>query len=158
MTEAVTGVDLVAAQLRVAAGEPLAIAQDDVRLEGHAIEFRINAENAAKNFMPSPKAITAWDPPDGEGVRLDSGVEAGSPVPLHYDSLLAKLIVHGPDRATAIERAARALADFHVEGPVTTIPYHRAVLESEDFRAGRLDTHFVAEHPELRERVLELLG
>jgi acetyl-CoA carboxylase biotin carboxylase subunit len=158
VTEAVTGVDLVAAQLRIAAGEPLAFGQDDVSMDGHAIEFRINAENAARNFIPSPKAITAWEPPTGEGVRLDSGVEAGSPVPLHYDSLLAKLIVHGPDRATAIERAAQALAAFHVEGPVTTIPYHRAVLESEDFRAGRLDTHFVAEHPELRERVLELLG
>ena len=76
-------------------------------MDGHAIEFRINAENAAKNFIPSPKAITPWAPPAGEGVRLDSGFEAGSPVPLHYDSLLAKLIVHGPDRAVAIERAAQ---------------------------------------------------
>jgi acetyl/propionyl-CoA carboxylase alpha subunit len=158
VTEAVTGVDLVAAQLAVAAGEPLAITQDDVRLEGHAIEFRINAENAAKRFLPSPKAITAWEPPSGPGVRLDSGVEAGSAVSAFYDSLLAKLIVHGPDRATAIERAAEALAAFRVEGPVTTIPYHRAVLESEDFRAGRLSTHFVDEHPELRERAAELLA
>jgi len=158
VTEAVTGIDIVAAQLAVAAGEPLRITQEDVRLEGHAIEFRINAENAAKRFLPSPKAVTAWEPPTGEGVRLDSGVEAGSAVPPFYDSLLAKLVVHGPDRATAIERAAEALAAFHVEGPVTTIPYHRAVLESDDFRAGRLSTHFVDEHPELRERAAELLA
>jgi acetyl-CoA carboxylase biotin carboxylase subunit len=158
VTELVTGIDLVAAQLRIAAGEPLWFAQADVPLMGHAIEFRVNAENAAKNFMPSPKAITAWDPPAGEGLRLDSGVGPGSPVPPFYDSLLAKLIVHGADRQQAIARAAAALADFHVEGPVTTIPYHRALLESDDFRAGRLSTHFVAEHPELRERVKELMA
>jgi acetyl-CoA carboxylase biotin carboxylase subunit len=158
VTEAVTGVDVVAAQLAIAAGRPLELTQDDVRLDGHAIEFRINAENAAKNFMPSPRAITRWRPPAGEGVRLDSGVEQGSAVPPFYDSLLAKLIVHGPDRHTAIERAAVALAAFAVEGPVTTIPFHRAVLESEDFRAGRLDTRFVEEHPELRARAKELLA
>jgi acetyl-CoA carboxylase, biotin carboxylase subunit len=156
VTEAVTGIDLVAAQLAIAAGRPLPFGQDDVRLDGHAIEFRINAENAAKKFMPSPKAITAWEPPAGEGIRLDSGVEEGSAVPPFYDSLLAKLIVHGADRDAAIERAAAALAGFRVEGPVTTIAYHRAVLESDDFRGGRLSTHFVEEHPELRERTKEL--
>jgi acetyl-CoA carboxylase biotin carboxylase subunit len=158
VTEAITGIDLVEQQLRVAAGEALSFGQAGVRREGHAIEFRINAEHPAKNFVPSPKAITRWDAPAGEGVRLDSGVEAGSAVPLFYDSLLAKLIVSGADRTEAIERARVALAAFVVEGPMTTIPFHRVVLDHPDFVAGRLSTRFIDERPELRDAVRELMA
>src|SRR5207302_1257412 len=149
ITEAVTGIDLVKEQLRVAAGLPLAFVQEDVEWRGHAIEMRINAENPAKSFIPNPKRIQRWVGPSGPGVRLDSGFGPGSDVPPNYDSLVAKLIVHGADRAEAIARAGRALREFVVVGPATTIPYHRAILDSPDFRAGKLSTRFIDDHPEL---------
>jgi pyruvate carboxylase subunit A len=151
ITEAVTGIDLVKEQIRVAAGLELSFTQSDVIWQGHAIETRINAEDPSRNFMPNPKRISRWVAPAGPGVRVDSGFGPGSEVPPNYDSLIAKLIVHGSDRAEAIARASRALREFVVVGPSTTIPYHRAILDNPDFRAGKLSTRFIEEHPELVE-------
>src|SRR6202023_757735 len=115
--------------------------QDEVRWQGHAIEMRINAEDPARRFIPNPKRITRWVAPSGPGVRIDSGFGPGSDIPPNYDSLVAKLIVHGADRAEAIARAQRALREFVLVGPATTIPYHRAILASPDFRSGTLTTN-----------------
>jgi len=152
ITEAVTGIDLVKEQIRIAAGMELSFKQEDVSWTGHAIEMRINAENPLRKFMPNPKRIARWVAPAGPGVRVDSGFGPGSEVPSNYDSLVAKLIVHGRDRAEAIARARRALREFVVVGPTTTISYHRAILDSADFRAGKLSTRFIDDHPELIEQ------
>ncbi len=132
VTEETTGIDLVIEQFRIAEGLPLTI-DDRPAPRGHAIEFRINAEDPGRGFLPTPGAITRFDPPAGPGIRLDSGVVSGSTVPAAYDSLMAKLIVTGATRAQAIARARRALAEFAVEGVSTVLPFHRAVLESEAF-------------------------
>ena len=158
VTELVTSIDLVKEQIKVAAGQRLSFGQEDVTFTGHAIEMRINAENPARNFMPNPKKIQRWVSPAGPGVRLDSGYGPGSEVPANYDSLVAKLIVHGADRAEAIARAQRALREFVLVGPATTIPYHRAILASPDYRAGNLTTNFIAEHPELLEEMKKFEG
>jgi pyruvate carboxylase subunit A len=157
ITEEVTGVDLVKEQIRVAAGHKLSFGQDDISWHGHAIEMRINAENPARNFMPNPKRILRWVAPSGPGVRVDSGYGPGTEVPPNYDSLVAKLIVHGADRAEAIARARRSLREFVLVGPATTIPYHRAILENADFKAGKLTTRFIEEHPELLDKMQEYL-
>ncbi len=143
VTEMVTGLDLVVEQLRVAAGEPLSFARTRPPIAGHAIEFRLNAEDPARDFMPSPGRLARWRPPAGAGVRLDSHVFEGYAMPPYYDSLLGKLIVHGTDRADAIGRAATALAGFGVDGVHTTIPFHRRVLEHPDFLANRIHTTWV---------------
>ncbi|HUI44347.1 MAG TPA: acetyl-CoA carboxylase biotin carboxylase subunit, partial [Terriglobia bacterium] len=143
VTEMVTGLDLVKEQIRVAAGQPLAFRQEDVRLSGAAIECRISAEDPARDFFPSPGLITALHPPAGPGVRVDSGVYEGWRVPLDYDPLLAKLIVWGHDRTEARARLARALDEYEVGGVETTIPFFRRVLRHPDFIAGRLDTGLV---------------
>jgi pyruvate carboxylase subunit A len=158
ITEAVTGIDLVKEQIRVAAGMELSFSQHDITWTGHAIEMRINAEDPVRKFMPNPKRINRWVAPAGPGVRVDSGFGPGSDVPPNYDSLVAKLIVHGADRAEAIARAARALREFVVVGPATTIPYHRAILDSPDFRAGKLSTRFIDDHPELVAQAKVLAG
>ena len=158
ITEAVTGIDLVKEQIRVAAGLELSFAQSDVTWRGHAIEMRINAEDPVRKFLPNPKRINRWVAPAGPGVRVDSGFGPGSDVPPNYDSLVAKLIVHGADRAEAIARAARALREFVVVGPATTISYHRAILESPDFRSGNLSTRFIEDHPDLVEQARKLAG
>ena len=158
ITEEVTGIDLVKEQIRVAAGLPLAFTQDEVRWTGHAIEMRINAEDPARHFIPNPKRIARWVAPSGPGVRVDSGFGPGSEVPPNYDSLVAKLIVHGADRAEAIARASRALREFVLVGPATTIPYHRAILESPVFRAGNLTTRFIDDHPELIEAAMQFVA
>ncbi|MFI0961244.1 acetyl/propionyl/methylcrotonyl-CoA carboxylase subunit alpha [Streptomyces sp. NPDC021080] len=126
VTEEVAGIDLVREMFRIADGDPLGY--DDPELRGHAFEFRINGEDPGRNFLPAPGTVTAWQPPTGPGVRLDSGVEAGSVIGPAWDSLLAKLIVTGRDRRQALERARRALAEFQVEGMATAIPFHRAVV------------------------------
>jgi pyruvate carboxylase subunit A len=158
ITEAVTGIDLVKEQIRIAAGMELSLAQSDVTWTGHAIEMRINAEDPVRKFMPNPKRIARWVAPAGPGVRVDSGFGPGSDVPPNYDSLVAKLIVHGSDRAEAIARAGRALREFVLVGPATTISYHRAILDSPDFRAGKLSTRFIDDHPELVEQAKALAG
>ena len=143
VTEEVTDRDLVAEQIRVACGLPLSFSQQDITLEGHAIECRINAEDPDKNFLPRPGLIHQWQPPSGQGVRLDTHCHAGYTVPPYYDSLIAKLIVHAPTRAEAIAQMRRALSEFHIGGPATTIAFHQAVLGHDDFAAGRVTTRWV---------------
>ena len=158
ITEAVTGIDIVKEQIRIAAGMELSFTQQDVTWSGHAIEMRINAEDPVRKFLPNPKRIARWVAPAGPGVRVDSGFGPGSEVPPNYDSLVAKLIVHGSDRAEAIARASRALREFVVVGPATTISYHRAILDNPDFRAGKLSTRFIEDHPQLVEQAKKLAG
>jgi acetyl/propionyl-CoA carboxylase alpha subunit len=136
VTEMVTGVDIVREQLRVAAGLPLSFTQDEVVLRGHAIECRINAEDASKNFAPGPGSIGAYREPSGPFVRVDSGVEAGSVVSPYYDPLLAKLIVWDVDRESATARMLRALGEYEIEGLKTLLPFHRALLATEEWASG----------------------
>ena len=136
VTEEVTGIDIVREQVLVAAGEPLSFAQEDVRLRGHAIECRINAEDAARNFAPAPGRITRYREPSGPGVRVDSGVDAGAEVSPLYDPMVGKLIVRDADRERATRRMARALAEFEVEGVRTLLPFHRAIMASPQWAAG----------------------
>jgi acetyl-CoA carboxylase biotin carboxylase subunit len=143
VTELVTGVDLVIEQLRIAAGKPISVAKrKQVRPKGHAIEFRINAEDP-ETFAPSPGRITHFSIPSGPGVRLDTHVYGGYMVPPYYDSLVAKLLVYGKDRQEAIARGRRALSMLKIEGIKTSVSLHERILESDDFKAGRLDTHFM---------------
>ena len=135
ITEMVTGIDLVREQIRVASGEPLGYKQAAITLRGHAIECRINAEDP-EHFVPSPGTVTAWLPPGGYGVRVDSHLMPGAIVPPYYDSLIAKIIVHGRDRAEAIGRMQRALAETVIEGVKTTIPYHQKLLADPAFLSG----------------------
>ncbi|HIF40900.1 MAG TPA: acetyl-CoA carboxylase biotin carboxylase subunit [Planctomycetes bacterium] len=143
VTEMVTGIDLIGAQLRIASGEDLWLKQRDIRNQGHAIECRINAENPAKGFMPSPGRLEAFVPPGGPGVRVDTHCYSGYSIPPHYDSMIAKLLVHRPTRDEAIRCMIRALDEFVVEGPYTTISFQREVLSHADFLAGLHDTNFV---------------
>ena len=143
VTEEVTGLDIVQAQLRVASGEALPWRQEDVVQRGAAIECRIYAEDPAKNFMPSPGTITRWVPPSGPGIRMESGVAEDCQVSVHYDPLLAKLVAAGATRDEAIARMQRALEAFVVEGLKTAIPFHRRVMASAAFREGRTHTQMV---------------
>jgi acetyl-CoA carboxylase biotin carboxylase subunit len=143
VTELVTGIDLVREQIRIAAGEPLRFRQEDVVLRGAAMECRINAEDPAADFRPSPGVITRWQPPGGPGVRLDSHVVAGYRVPPNYDSLIAKLLVYQPTRAEAITVMRRALREFVVEGVKTTVPIHREIFNHSSFVEGQVDTTFI---------------
>jgi acetyl-CoA/propionyl-CoA carboxylase, biotin carboxylase, biotin carboxyl carrier protein len=140
VTELVSGVDLVKAQLAVAAGEDVGFTQDDIELRGHAIECRVNAENAAKNFMPAPGDIGAYREPSGPGVRVDSGAEANYTIPQAYDPLIAKLITYGSDRDDARRRMIRALDEYEIEGVKTTIPFHRFMMADEHFVTGDYHT------------------
>jgi acetyl-CoA carboxylase biotin carboxylase subunit len=146
VTEMVTGVDIVKTGIRIAAGEGLPIKQDDVEIEGHAVEFRINAEDPDDGFMPSPGVVTRWLPPGGPWVRIDSHVYQGYVVPPFYDSLLGKLVVWGRDREECLARSRWALEQFLVEGVKTTIPFHRVVLDHELYIAGDVNTHFIEDH------------
>jgi len=143
VTELVTGIDLLKAQIRVAAGEPLGIKQEDVQIRGWAIECRINAENPDKNFMPSPGTIEFYHAPGGPGVRVDSAAYQGYTIPPYYDSMVGKLIVWGADREEAIQRMRRALEEFVIEGIHTTIPFHLKVLDNAFFRRGEVYTNFI---------------
>ncbi|MGK5112241.1 acetyl-CoA carboxylase biotin carboxylase subunit [Geodermatophilus sp. CPCC 205506] len=142
VTEMVTGIDLVAEQLAVAEGRPLSIRQEDVALTGHAVECRINAEDWTADFRPSPGRIDRVVLPVGDGIRVDTHVQGGSVVPPFYDSLLAKLIVHGADRAEALARTRAALALLRIEGVTTTVPVHQALLADAEFTAGGVDTAY----------------
>ncbi|RPH76646.1 MAG: acetyl-CoA carboxylase biotin carboxylase subunit [Planctomycetaceae bacterium] len=143
VTEMVTGIDLIKSQIMVAAGEPLPFRQKDIRLHGCAIECRINAENPAKNFQPTPGKITQLFVPGGRGVRFDSHAHVGYVVPPYYDSMIGKLIIHQPTRAEAIACMIRALDELRVQGIMTTAPFLKEVLRHSDFVEGRVDTHFV---------------
>jgi acetyl-CoA/propionyl-CoA carboxylase biotin carboxyl carrier protein len=155
ITEAVTGIDIVREQLRVAAGEPLSFSQDEIVLRGHAIECRLNAEDAARGFLPSPGRITAYREPAGIGVRVDSGVRAGNEISDLYDPLVAKLIVHDVDREGARRRMLRALEEFVVAGPKTLVGFHRALLSSPCFVEGET-CHGLVESELLAHRAQEL--
>jgi len=149
VTELVTGLDLVDLQFRVASGEPLGFSQADVQLAGHAIECRITSEDPYSGFLPCTGSISHLEVPAGPGVRWDGGIQRGHVVTLHYDPLLAKLIVFAPDRATAIARMARALDELLVTGVDTSAPYLRSVMDESDFRRGDLSIGYVDEHPDL---------
>ena len=149
VTELVTGIDLVAWQLRVAAGERLPWSQADVRVNGHAIECRITSEDVYRGFLPATGTVEHLEIPSGPGVRWDGAVRAGSEVSPFYDPLLAKLIVHAADRPAAIERMRRALAELRITGVDTSVPFHRAVFEEADFIAGDIDIRYVERHPDV---------
>ncbi|MDS0294602.1 acetyl-CoA carboxylase biotin carboxylase subunit [Halogeometricum luteum] len=146
VTEQVTGIDVVKWQLRVAAGEELGFAQDDVEIEGHSMEFRINAENAANDFAPAPGGeLETYDPPGGFGVRLDDALRQGDDLVTDYDSMIAKLIVTAGDREECLARSERALEEFQIDGFHTIIPFHRLMLTDETFRAGEHTTKYLDE-------------
>lgn len=145
VTELTTGLDLIGWQLRIASGEKLTVKQEDVRRTGHALEFRIYAEDPAK-FFPSPGLIKKYAPPSGEGVRLDSGYEEGSTVTPNYDPMIAKLIISGKDRDEAIARSANALRNFAIEGIKNNVPLHLRIVEDAAFKEGKLDTRFLEHH------------
>ena len=143
ITEAITGLDVVGAQLRIAGGDTLGVGQEDVGCHGHAVEFRLTAEDPARDFRPDSGRITRLHLPGGLGVRVDTHVYAGYEVPPFYDSLLAKLIVWGETRAEALNRARRALAETVLEGPATNLAFHQAVVDDPQFAAGSYDVSYV---------------
>lgn len=143
VTEQITGIDIVRTMIRVAAGEKLPYKQSDIKVHGHAIECRINAEDPARNFMPQPGPIGTWHVPGGPGVRLDTHVVPGYVVPKHYDSMIAKLIVHADDRRQCLTRTARALREFKVDPIKTTIPLHQRLMNESGFVEGGVDIHYL---------------
>jgi len=146
ITEMVTGIDLVQWQVKVAQGEELDFTQDDIKLRGHSIECRINAEDPSNNFMPSPGHITGFSPPGGFGVRVDSHCYTDYMIPPHYDSLMGKLIVYGRTREQAIGRMLRCLEEFTITGVKSTIPFHERVMKNEVFKSGMFHTDFIDKH------------
>ncbi len=151
VTEMISGLDLVREQIRVAQGEKLSFAQDDLKINGHAIEVRVYAEDPANNFLPDIGTLTTYRPPQGPGVRVDDGFAEGMAIPIHYDPMIAKLIVHGAMREEAIARMERAIDEYAISGVETTLPFCRFVMGHAAFRSGRYDTLFVRDHfrPEL---------
>jgi acetyl-CoA carboxylase biotin carboxylase subunit len=143
VTEMITGVDIVKEQIRIAANERLSVQQDQVAWSGHAVEFRINAEDPEQGFRPDPGQVSRFEAPSGDGIRLETHVEAGYRIPPFYDSMIAKLIVSGGDRDAALEAGRQALAGFAIEGVATTIRLHRRILEEPAFREGRYDTQWL---------------
>ena len=143
ISESITGIDLIKEQIRLAMGEELGYSQSDIHIQGHAIECRINAEDPLNNFMPSPGLVTKYHPPGGIGIRVDGYIYTGYTVPPHYDSLVAKLIASGRNRAEAIARLKRALSEFEIEGIKTTIPLFQNILNDERFRSGTIFTNFL---------------
>lgn len=141
VTEMVTGVDIIAEQFRIAAGEPLSFAGTDPTLNGHAFEFRINCEDVVNGFAPSPGTISQFNVPTGPGIRVDSGVRTGTTIPAYYDSLMAKLVVWGPDRDAAIRRAKQALEEFDIRGVRTVLPFHKDMISSEALTGDSLDVY-----------------
>lgn len=153
ITEMITGVDLIKAQIKIAAGEMLEFTQQQVQLTGHSIECRVNAENVEKGFMPSPGRIENLYIPGGHNVRVDSAVYSGYVIPPNYDSMIAKLIVHGKDRAEAIAKMKRALGEFLIEGVHTNIEFQFEILTDEDFVLGKYDTGFIERKLKSREKI-----
>ncbi|QED37323.1 acetyl-CoA carboxylase biotin carboxylase subunit [Antarcticibacterium arcticum] len=143
VTELITGIDLVEQQIKVARGEALQFSQNDLKINGHAVELRIYAEDPLDNFMPSVGTLERYRTPQGEGIRLDDGFEEGMEVPIYYDPMLAKLITYGKNREEAIQLMIKAIAAYEVKGVMTTLPFGKFVFEHEAFRSGNFDTHFV---------------
>lgn len=146
VTEWVTGIDLIKEQIRIASGEPLGIGQDDVQIKGHAIECRINAENPKQNFRPSPGMISTLHLPGGQGIRVDTGIYSGYRIPPYYDSMLAKLIVHGKDRTEAIAKMLSAVGEVIIGGVETNVDYQFEILSNEDYQAGDINVDFLKNH------------
>ncbi|MFH1736869.1 MAG: biotin carboxylase N-terminal domain-containing protein, partial [Actinomycetota bacterium] len=143
VTEMVSGLDIIKEQIRIAAGEPVSVSQRDIRLSGHAIEFRINAEDPHADFKPTGGTVEFYSPPGGPGVRVDTHIYSGYRVPTQYDSLLAKLIVWGRDRDEAVARGRRALDELRIDGFITTVPFHKWLLDNGEFLAGKAYTNFI---------------
>lgn len=161
VTEMVLGIDLVEEQIRIAQGQPLRMTQDDLRINGHAIELRVYAEDPLNQFLPSIGTLTRYVRPTGEGVRVDDGYEEGMTIPIYYDPMIAKLVTHGANRSEAIQKMLTAIRDYRIEGVSTTLPFGRFVFEHEAFRSGHFDTHFVRKHytpDQLREKQKENAG
>jgi pyruvate carboxylase subunit A len=153
VTEMVTGIDIVKEQLLIASGNKLSVSQEDVHMNGWAIECRVNAEDPMNNFFPCPGTISAYNPPEGPGIRVDAGVKAGSTISLVYDSMVAKLIVWGRTRDEAIQRMGHALNDYVITGVQTNISFHKAVMQNTRFRSGEFDTHFIQEEKALFDEI-----
>lgn len=157
VSELIAGVDLVEQQIKVARGEKLAFAQEDLKINGHALEVRVYAEDPLENFMPSIGTLSTYKTPVGEGIRVDDGFEEGMEVPIYYDPMLSKLITYGKNRAEAIQLMIQAIDDYKVEGVATTLPFGKFVCEYEAFTSGNFDTHFVKNYyaPEQLEKKYE---
>ncbi|MDQ3049668.1 MAG: acetyl-CoA carboxylase biotin carboxylase subunit [Bacteroidota bacterium] len=143
VTELITGIDLVKEQIRVAMGAPLSFSQEDLSINGHAVEIRVYAEDPANNFLPDIGQLITYQPPKGPGVRVDDGFEQGMSIPIYYDPMIAKLVTHGKTRTEAIERMLRAIDEFKITGVATTLSFCRFVLQHDAFVSGKFDTHFV---------------
>ena len=146
VTEAITGVDLVREQIRVAEGNPLSFSQEDLEIRGHALELRVCAEDPLADFLPATGTLTRYAPAKGPGIRVDDGFEEGTEVPVYYDSLLAKLVAHAATRDEAIERLVRAIDEYRVSGVQTTLAFGRWAVQHEAFRSGKFDTRFIEKY------------
>jgi acetyl/propionyl-CoA carboxylase alpha subunit len=158
VTECITGLDLVKEQIRVAAGLPLGFVQDELKMNGHAVELRVCAEDPKNNFLPSVGTLTDYAIPKGPGVRVDDCMEPGMEIPIFYDNMISKLIAWGEDRETAIARLIRAIDEYRISGIETTLEFGKFVLNHPDFRAGNFDTHFIAKHYNPEEQMGEPLS
>lgn len=146
VTEMITGLDLVEEQIKIARGEALSFSQEELRINGHAIELRVYAEDPLNNFLPAIGTLTRYAKPGGDGVRVDDGYREGMIIPIFYDPMIAKLVVHGKDRLHAIQKLKDAITNYHIEGVMTTLPLGTFVMEEEAFISGKIDTHFLQEH------------
>ncbi len=146
VTEMITGLDLVQEQIKIARGEALSFSQEELRIDGHAIELRVYAEDPLDNFLPSIGTLTRYIKPTGDGIRVDDGYNEGMAIPIFYDPMIAKLVVHAKDRLHAIQKMKDAITGYHIEGVMTTLPLGTFVMEEEAFISGKIDTHFLQDH------------
>jgi propionyl-CoA carboxylase alpha chain len=146
VTEMITGIDLVEEQIKIARGEKLGFTQDNLKINGHAVELRVYAEDPLNKFLPSIGTLTTYKKPEGEGIRVDDGYEEGMAIPIYYDPMIAKLVTHGKNRIDAIQKMKKAIQDFNIEGLSTTLPFGSFVFEHEAFLSGHFDTHFVQDY------------
>jgi len=146
VTEMITGIDLVEEQIKIARGEKLGFTQDDLSINGHSLELRIYAEDPSNDFLPSTGTLTKYTRPRGEGVRVDDGYEEGMTIPVYYDPMIAKLVIHGKDRTDAIQKMKAAIGNYTIEGVITTLSFGLFVLAHEAFLSGKFDTQFVGKY------------
>jgi propionyl-CoA carboxylase alpha chain len=158
VSESITGIDLVKEQIRVARGEKLAFAQEDLSINGHALEVRVYAEDPTNNFLPDIGRLNTYVRPQGPGVRVDDGFEEGMDIPIYYDPMISKLIVHAANREQAIERMTRAIAEYKISGVQTTLEFCSWAINHEAFKSGNFDTHFVKDYftPEILKKELSV--
>jgi acetyl/propionyl-CoA carboxylase alpha subunit len=155
VTEMITGIDLVKEQIKIACGEKLSFTQNDLKINGHAVEVRVYAEDPKNNFLPDIGKLNTYKIPQGPGVRVDDGFEEGMEIPIYYDPMIAKLITHGKDRTEAIQRMIRAIDEYRINGVETTLPFCKFALQHNAFVSGNFDTHFVSKYfkPELLQQI-----